>query len=97
MWTFREAAQKYLKDNRHKKSVSDDERHLAMLDPFIGDLLLSRVYMETLRPFIEKRKKNGVKTKTINLSLETVRRILRLAAHDWRTSEGRHGWKWRRR
>src|ERR1700722_5879860 len=54
MWTFREAAQKYLKDNQHKKSVSDDERHLAMLDPFIGDLLLSRVYMETLRPFIEK-------------------------------------------
>jgi hypothetical protein len=53
--------------------------------------------METLRPFIEKRKKNGVKTKTINLSLKTVRRILRLAADDWRTSEGRHGWKWRRR
>ena len=93
MWTFREAAQKYLKDNQHKKSVSDDERHLAMLDPFIGDLLLSRVYMETLRPFIEKRNKNGMKTKTINLSLETVRRILRLAADDWRTSEGRHGWK----
>ena len=30
-----------------------------MLDPFIGDLLLSRVYMETLRPFIEKRNKDG--------------------------------------
>jgi hypothetical protein len=44
-WTFREAAQKYLKENQHKKSVSDDERHLAMLDPFIGDLLLSRVYI----------------------------------------------------
>jgi hypothetical protein len=44
MWTFREAAQKYLKENQHKKSVGDDERHLAMLDPYIGDLLLSRVY-----------------------------------------------------
>jgi ketosteroid isomerase-like protein len=33
MWTFREAAQKYLKENEHKKSVSDDERLLAMLDP----------------------------------------------------------------
>jgi integrase len=88
MWTFREAAQKYLKENRHKKSVSDDERHLAMLDPFIGDLLLSRVYMETLRPFIEKRNKDGVKTKTINLSLETVRRILRLAADEWRDKRG---------
>jgi hypothetical protein len=88
LWTFREAAQKYLNENRHKKSASDDERHLAMLDPFIGDLLLSRVYMETLRPFIEKRNKDGVKTKTINLSLETVRRILRLAAEEWRDKQG---------
>ena len=88
MWTFREAAQKYLKENQHKKSVSDDERHLAMLDPFIGDLLLSRVYMETLRPFIEKRNKDGVKTKTINLLLETVLRILRLAADEWRDTRG---------
>ncbi len=46
--------QKYLKENQYKRSISDDERHLAMLDPFIGDLLLSRVYMETLLPFIEK-------------------------------------------
>jgi hypothetical protein len=88
LWTFREAAQKYLKENQHKKSVSDDERHLAMLDPFIGDLLLSRVYMEALRPFIEKRDKDGVKTKTINLSLEIVRRILRLAAEEWRDKQG---------
>ena len=88
LWTFREAAQKYLKENQHKKSVSDDERHLTMLDPFIGDLLLSRVYMETLRPFIEKRDQDGVKTKTINLSLEIVRRILRLAADEWRDKQG---------
>src|SRR3984885_1558723 len=88
LWTFREAAEKYLKENQHKKSFSDDKRHLAMLDPFIGDLLLSLVYMETLRPFIEKRNKDGVKTKTINLSLETVRRILRLAADEWRDKHG---------
>jgi integrase len=88
LWTFREAAQKFLKENQDKKSVSDDKRHLAMLNPFIGDLLLSRVYMDTLRPFIEKRNKDGVKTKTINLSLEIVRRILRLAADEWRDKQG---------
>jgi integrase len=86
--TFRQAKLKYLKENQHKKSISDDEYHLAMLDPFIGDVLLSRVYMETLRPFVEKRRKDGVKTKTINLSLETVRRILRLAADAWRDERG---------
>jgi hypothetical protein len=40
--------------------------------------------MEKLQPFIDKRRKDGVKAKTINLSLEAVRRILRLAAHEWR-------------
>jgi hypothetical protein len=34
-----------------------------MLDPFIGDLLLSRMSMETLRPFIKNRNKDGLKTK----------------------------------
>ncbi len=59
-----------------------------MLDPFIGDILLSRVYMETLLPFIEKWNSDGVKKKTINLSLEIVRRILRLAADEWRDKQG---------
>ena len=49
---------------------------------------LSGVYMEKLQPFIEKRRKDGVKAKTINLSLEAVRRILRLAALEWRDERG---------
>ncbi len=44
--------------------------------------------MEKLQPFIDKRRKDGVKSKTINLSLEQVRRILRLAAHEWRDERG---------
>ncbi len=32
--------------------------------------------------FSDKRRKDGVKSKTINLSLGKVRRILRLAAHE---------------
>jgi integrase len=86
--TFRAAATKYLQENQHKRSISDDACHLAILDPFIGDLYLSGVYMEKLQPFIDKRRKDGVKSKTINLSLEAVRRILRLAAHEWRDERG---------
>src|SRR5579859_2270499 len=86
--TFRAAATKYLEENQQKRSIRDDGSHLAILDPFIGDLCLSGVYMEKLQPFIEKRRKDGVKTKTINLSLEVVRRILRLAAHEWRDERG---------
>ena len=86
--TFRAAATKYLQENQHKRSISDDACHLAILDPFVGDLYLSGVYMEKLQPFIDKRRKDGVKAKTINLSLEVVRRILRLAALEWRDERG---------
>jgi len=86
--TFREAARKYLEMNKQKKSISDDENHLTKLDLFIGEVFLSSVYMEVLGPFIEKRKDDGVKSKTINLALEIVRRILRLAAYEWRDEQG---------
>ena len=86
--TFRAAATKYMQENQQKRSIGDDARHLAILDPFIGNLSLSGVYMEKLQPFIDKRRKDGVKAKTINLSLEVVRRILRLAAHEWRDERG---------
>jgi integrase len=86
--TFRAAATKYLQEHQQKRSIGDDASHLGILDPFIGDMLLSGVYMEKLQPFIDKRRRDGVKTKTINLSLEVVRRILRLAAHEWRDERG---------
>jgi hypothetical protein len=34
--TFRAAATKFLEENRHKKSIADDVKHLRLLDPFIG-------------------------------------------------------------
>lgn len=84
--TYRAAATKYLEENQHKRSISDDAGHLAILDPFIGELYLSGVYMEKLQLFIEKRRKDGVKAKAI--TLEVVRRILRLAAFEWRDERG---------
>ena len=86
--TFLQAAQKYLAENQQKRTIGDDEYHLSILGPFIDDEYLSRIYMQTLQPFIESRRKDGVKTQTINLSIEKVRRILRLAAHEWRDEQG---------
>ena len=86
--TFLQAAQKYLAENQQKRTIGDDEYHLSILGPFIDDEYLSRIYMQTLQPFIQSRRKDGVKTQTINLSIEKVRRILRLAAHEWRDEQG---------
>lgn len=80
---FRDAAIKYLLENQHKRSIGTDAILLKLLDSFIGDLTIEKVHMGTLRPFILEQQKKGKKTKTINLSLGTVRRILNLAASEW--------------
>lgn len=85
---FREAATKYLKENQYKASIVNDAINLKQLDRFIGHLPLEKVHNETLAAFIQARKKEGVKTKTINLALSVVRRILNLAANDWRDENG---------
>lgn len=90
--TFRAASTKFLQENQHKKSIGDDARLLKQLDPFIGGLKLRQVHMDSLQPFILARKKDGVKTRTINLALAAVRHILNLAAMEWR--DGVQGLTW---
>jgi integrase len=80
---FRWAATRYLEENRHKRRICDSAMHLKQLDPFIGDLPLESVHMGTLKPFIEARRQQGIKSKSINLALGVVRHILNLAASEW--------------
>ena len=82
--TFREAATKFLEENMHLASIDDYAMHIKQLDPYIGNLPLQNVHLGTLQPFIEARRKQGIKTKSINLALGVVRRILNLAARLWR-------------
>ena len=86
---FREAALKYLEENNQKGSVRDDKATIALLDPYIGKLTLEAVHIGSLQPFIQARRKkgikraDGVKTRTINYALQLVRHILNLAAGEW--------------
>jgi integrase len=80
--TFRQAATKYLQEST-KTSLRDSAIMLKQLDPFIGDLQLDKVSMGTLQKFMEKRKSDGVKKRTINYALQTIRHILNLAASEW--------------
>lgn len=85
---FREAATKYLLENQHKRSINTDAIHLEQLDKWIGNLMLEQLHDGTLKPFIEHRKAEGKKCKTVNLALEVVRRIVNLAAKKWRDESG---------
>lgn len=85
---WRQAATKYLRENLDKSSIGKDAEHLAALDAFIGDLEINHVHDDTLADFVRSRRKAGRRTKTINLALEVVRRILNLSARSWRLSSG---------
>jgi integrase len=85
--TFRQAAIKYLKDAT-KSSIRQDADHLKLVDPFIGELFLESVHMGTLQRFIEHRKSQGVKARTVNYALQVVRHVLNLAASEWIDENG---------
>jgi len=76
------AATKYLNE-AEKATIVEDARQLRYLEPYIGDLALEAVHMGSLKPFIEARKAQGRKNRTINYGLQTVRHILNLAAGEW--------------
>ncbi len=89
--SFDEAAARFLNEHQHKRSLSDDAGRLKGLMPHIGNRTLETIHMGSLQGFIEARRKEGVKTRTINHGLQVVRRILNLAASEW---VDEHGLTW---
>ena len=57
-----------------------DAQDIKLIMPYIGDLPLQLIYMDTLQPFIEARKADGIKSSTVSRTLAVVRRILNLSA-----------------
>ena len=88
--TWRQAATKYLEETE-KSSIRCDAVQLKMLDGFIGHLPLNSIHMGSLQGFIEWRKSQGRKKRTINYALQVVRHILNLAAGEWMDE---HGMTW---
>ncbi len=87
---WREAAIKYLNE-AEKSSIRCDALQLKMLDGFIGDLPLDSIHMGSLQGFLEWRKSQGRKKRTINYALQVVRHILNLCAGEWMDE---HGMTW---
>ncbi|KTD55115.1 integrase [Legionella sainthelensi] len=81
--TFKEAATKFLIENQHKRSISDDAGRLREVVKYIGDLPIEAIHIGSLQSFIEGRRKDNVSMRTINHGLKIVRRILNLAASEW--------------
>jgi len=85
---FRDASEKYVKENQHKRSIQREIQELVLLEPFIGDLSLQSLHMGTLQTFIDFRKNQEVKHRTINYALQVIRQILNLASKEWIDEHG---------
>lgn len=85
---FRTAAARFLHEYQQNRRIQDDALHLKLLDGYIGDLELKQVHMGSLQDFIARRRRDGVKTKTINAALAVVRRVLNLASSEWMDRQG---------
>lgn len=85
---WREAATKYLLDNQDMPSIGLTAIMFRSLDPFIGDLPLDRIHDGTVEDYVKHRRAEGVTNRTINIALQRVTRVLRLAATRWRDEFG---------
>jgi integrase len=88
VYTFEEAAMRYLEDIAHKSSAETAAMHLDQLFPTIGLLPLEQVHDGTLKAFVDGEKARDMAPKTINNAIGVVSAVLNRAARVWRTEAG---------
>jgi len=86
--TFKEAAEKFLKEDCPTRSLERAGYAFDRVLPYIGNLPIERVHDGALAAFREARRSAGVSVGTINKELGFVRRVLILAARKWRHPNG---------
>ena len=79
--TFKEAAEKYLIENRAKKSIRRDVGTLKDLEPYIGHLPLDRINSDSFTRYRRARRNLAVRTRNQKIAL--AGRILQLATTVW--------------
>ena len=89
IYTFEEAALRYLTEIAHKSCADTYAMHIDRLFPFIGPLPVAHVHDGTVLPFIEHERQRGLAPKSINNALGIVATVLNRAARVWRDEDGR--------
>jgi len=88
--TFDEAAKKYVSVKKSKISIRKDIKELKRLHDYLANEPLEAIHMGNvaLVRFIESRREEGVKNRTLNYALQVLRHLLKLAAEEWRDEKG---------
>ncbi len=88
IYTFEEAAMRYLEEIAQKPSADTMAMHLDQLFPFIGSNVLEQVHDGTLKRFVDHETKRGKAPKSINNAIGVVSAVLNRAARVWRDENG---------
>lgn len=88
VFTFEEAALRYLEDIAEKPSADTIAMHIDQMAPFLAALPLEQVHDGTVKPFVDHERARGMSPKTINNALGVIATILRRAAGRWRDEDG---------
>lgn len=81
--SWQDAVSRYLELKRTLRSFSDVKRICRLLDPYLGDLMLSQVTGDVVWSIVQGELKKGNKPATVNRYLSTVRSLLRMARDEW--------------
>ena len=84
--TFEQAAERYVEEYRHLKSMPTIITELKRVMPLIGSLQVDDIYDETLKPFKTQCSEQGLAAGTVNKTLSHVIRVLNLCARKWRSN-----------
>lgn len=88
IFSFEEAAMRYLEEIANKSSADTVAMHLDQLFPFIGQKSLEQVHDGTLKAYVDHETERGNAPKSINNGIGVVSAVLNRAARVWRTEDG---------
>ena len=81
--TFKEAATRYLMENQHKRTISDEAQQIQQLCPRLATACSIKSICFPYNLILLCVNNKGVKNRTINHALQIIRHILNLAHQEW--------------
>lgn len=81
--SWQEAVIRYLELKRGLRSISDVQRVLRFLDPYLGKTMLDQINGDMVWKIVQGEFKKGNKPATVNRYLSVLRNLLRMARDEW--------------
>lgn len=89
IYTFEEAAMRYLEEIADKPSADTLAMHLEQVLPYIGQNPLEQVHDGALKAFVAHEIRRGLAPKSVNNALGVASAVLNRAARVWRGEDGK--------